>query len=78
MPYTCPSRLTAIVLAFTVAGAAGLTSFEADAATRHRHPVRNKVKFDKGSGETSKERDRRLERECRGRPNAGACLGFGQ
>lgn len=28
------------------------------------------------SGESSAERDRRLYRECRGLPNAGACLGY--
>lgn len=28
------------------------------------------------SEETTAERDRRLTRECRGRPNAGACLGY--
>ena len=28
------------------------------------------------SAETSAERDRRLTRECKGRPNAGACLGY--
>ncbi len=28
------------------------------------------------SEETRSERDRRLTRECRGRPNAGACLGY--
>ena len=27
-------------------------------------------------GETTKDRDRRLTRECRGAPNAGACLGY--
>ena len=27
-------------------------------------------------GETTKERERRLLRECKGRPNAGACLGY--
>ena len=32
--------------------------------------------FDKGSAETTAERDRRLKRECKGRPNAGACLGY--
>jgi hypothetical protein len=36
-----------------------------------------KPKFDKGSGETRAERDKRLARECNGKPNAGACLGFG-
>ncbi len=28
------------------------------------------------SDETRAERDRRLQRECKGRPNAGACLGY--
>lgn len=35
-----------------------------------------KVKGDKGSAESKSERDRRLLRECRGRPNAGACEGY--
>ncbi len=36
-----------------------------------------RIRFEKGSGETRAERDRRLQRECRGLPNAGACLGYG-
>ena len=28
------------------------------------------------SGESSKERDKRLKRECKGRPNSGVCLGY--
>ncbi|MFT3814174.1 MAG: hypothetical protein QM740_12430 [Acidovorax sp.] len=28
------------------------------------------------SEETTAERDRRLSRECKGMPNAGACLGY--
>ena len=35
-----------------------------------------KPKPDKGNGETQPERDRRLLRECKGRPNAGACEGY--
>jgi hypothetical protein len=31
---------------------------------------------DKGSAESKAERDKRLMRECRGRPNAGACEGY--
>lgn len=31
---------------------------------------------DKGSAEGKSERDKRLLRECRGRPNAGACEGY--
>lgn len=35
-----------------------------------------KVKLVNGSGESTAERDRRLLRECKGRPNAGACAGY--
>jgi hypothetical protein len=35
-----------------------------------------KPKPDKGYGETVAERERRLLRECKGRPNAGACEGY--
>jgi len=31
---------------------------------------------DKGSAESKADRDKRLMRECRGRPNAGACEGY--
>ena len=30
------------------------------------------------NGESYSQRDKRLARECKGRPNAGACLGYGQ
>ncbi len=36
----------------------------------------SKPKIYKGSGESTAERDRRLYRECKGRPNAGACEGY--
>jgi hypothetical protein len=35
-----------------------------------------KTTFSRGSEETTAERDRRLYRECQGRPNAGACAGY--
>lgn len=35
-----------------------------------------KVKFDAGSAETRKERDSRLQRECKGQVNAGVCTGY--
>jgi hypothetical protein len=35
-----------------------------------------KPKQEGGSAESAKDRERRLLRECRGRPNAGACEGF--
>jgi hypothetical protein len=34
------------------------------------------ITFYEGSGETRAERERRLMRECRGRPNSGLCEGF--
>jgi hypothetical protein len=34
------------------------------------------VTFYEGSGETRSERERRLMRECKGRPNSGLCEGF--
>jgi hypothetical protein len=40
-------------------------------AKRHKPPVNT------GYGETRAERDKRLQRECRGKPNAGACEGYG-
>ena len=36
----------------------------------------NTVKFMSGSAETPKERSTRLQRECKGRVNAGACEGY--
>jgi len=33
-------------------------------------------KIDHGWTETASERERRLYRECQGRPNAGACAGY--
>lgn len=43
---------------------------------KHKKKKTGTVKYDKGSTETTAERDRRLKRECKGRPNAGACLGY--
>ena len=40
------------------------------------HPHRAKRAKGGGGGETTAERDRRLSRECKGLPNAGACLGY--
>ena len=36
----------------------------------------NNVKFSPGSQETTKERSARLQRECKGGVNAGACAGY--
>lgn len=44
------------------------------ANARHRKP--RIVYLPSPSEESSLQRDRRLQRECRGLPNAGACLGY--
>ena len=36
----------------------------------------NKTTFSPGSQETTKERNARLQRECKGGVNAGACAGY--
>lgn len=42
-----------------------------------RPPLPGKVSFiDAPSGESPAARQKRLKKECKGRPNAGACLGM--
>lgn len=36
----------------------------------------NTVKFERTTDEQRRLEDRRMRRECKGRPNAGACLGY--
>ena len=58
-----------------VAAAAPARATQQERAAKPRKPS-TKIKFEKDSSETTAERDRRLQRECRGLPNAGACLGY--
>lgn len=58
--------------------AATLALPHAQAATRKSSSGKPpKRPVDKGPAESRAERDRRLQRECRGKPNAGACEGYG-
>ena len=41
-----------------------------------KKPVKHKQPTDKAAGESQAERDKRLLRECRGKPNAAACEGY--
>ena len=58
---------------------------EASDSTTTTSPPTSKAKkakapkppVDKGYGENRVERDKRLQRECRGKPNSGACEGYG-
>ena len=49
-------------------------STSAATSTRRLRAPKAPVKLD--HGESRKERDQRLLRECRGKPNAGACEGY--
>ena len=80
-------RATPLGLALLLAGALAAPALASDAAPRRSTAkatvktakVKQKIakpRFDKGSGETVSERERRLYRECQGRPNAGACEGY--
>lgn len=49
----------------------------AQAATSHSRGGRSKrPPTNQGPAETRPERDKRLLRECKGKPNAGACEGY--
>lgn len=63
--------------------ALGLLTAQGDAQAAQKKaeqpaaPKKVTVKYQRSpSEESSAERDRRLYRECRGLPNAGACLGY--
>lgn len=46
-------------------------------AAKPKKPPTATAKELPGSAESRAERDKRLKRECKGRPNGGACLGYG-
>jgi len=57
---------------------AGLALPSAQAATGKSSRGRTrKPPVDKGPAESRAERDKRLQRECKGKPNTGACEGYG-
>ena len=68
-------RMTTLGLIACIATLA-LPHTRAQATTSARSKAR-KPPMDKGPAETRSERDKRLQRECRGKPNAGACEGYG-
>lgn len=73
-----PSRSITCLLATALAVSATLCAAAAadtDKPAHKKKPARVSV-VKSESGETASERERRLIRECRGRPDAGACLGY--
>ncbi|MDR2153790.1 MAG: hypothetical protein LBE78_02005 [Burkholderiaceae bacterium] len=79
--YPLPTLITALALLGVPALAVAADTTAAAAAKKNTAEVKKqsprKARFVKGpSEESGTERDRRLKRECKGRPNAGACLGY--
>ncbi len=81
--HTLTSAALALALAGLAPSSAAVETFTA--TTGAEKPAKGqkpkaakapKPASDKGSAEGKAERDKRLLRECRGRPNAGACEGF--
>jgi hypothetical protein len=75
--------LSAFMAGSSAHAATGRPSTENAAAPRERaapagrrHRIARPAVQRTSSDETAAERDRRLSRECRGLPNAGACLGY--
>lgn len=78
-------RLSVFTLLYLLAALAQATPGGLDASGCHHprnkefhcHVPRAKAQGkSQGRGETTAQREKRLLRECRGRPNAGACLGY--
>lgn len=78
-PHCRPRALSVLVVAGAVALLASVTpDVRAQAAASTQPPAKpaQSVRFIKApSDETPAARAKRLKRECKGRPNAGACLG---
>lgn len=82
-----PRRLlpfSGLLTALAVAGGLALSPSSALAASAAKRsvgkatvvkPVGKATFIDSASSEKPAAREKRLKRECRGRPNAGACLG---
>lgn len=69
----CGIALTAVALAHLPASAGERTQKPAKKQQSTQVNIKN---IRSSSEETLAQRDRRLYRECQGRPNAGACAGY--
>lgn len=67
--------LAASLLAIPALSPAAARPAEAAAAAPKKKAAAPKF-IPNSSQESARERERRLLRECKGRPNAGACLGY--
>lgn len=71
------TTLTLLLVGLTTLPLAASSADRADKAGAKAGKRPNKIVFlDAPSAESPVARDKRLRRECKGRPNAGACLGY--
>lgn len=70
-----PKALLAALLCGALA--LGSSAAQAESASPRRARRQGRSPREKGPAETRQERDARLRRECRGKPNSGACEGYG-
>jgi hypothetical protein len=77
--------VASVVAAFALPSAAGAQALDIlnpplqvqakKRSAKHKNAA-NKTTFSSGSQETTKERNARLQRECKGAVNAGVCAGY--
>ena len=73
----CALGLSVLMAATTAQSSDSFTSNRAaEKVTQGKKTKAPKPTKDKSTGENSAQRDKRLLRECKGRPNAGACEGY--
>jgi len=73
-----PCLIAAFALASALTAQAASSGAHATSTQTAKKQKSHSVKFLKNPNqETPAERERRLARECKGMPNAGACLGYG-
>lgn len=71
-----PLAAAALLGALALCGSAALAASASPSGTGSKK-IPTKVTFiNAPSSETPAAREKRLRRECKGRPNAGACLGY--
>ncbi len=71
-----PSSLPSDALIAPASGKADGSAQKPKKAKKAKAKKGGGVTFLEGSAENRSERDKRLMRECKGRPNAGACEGY--
>ncbi len=54
----------------------GAAKSSSKASVKKKSGASGQVRFLPGSEETTRDRSKRLQRECKGRVNAGACAGY--